>query len=114
MSASCRAPQRKVCDVAAYHHLCPVPGAAGEFSCPGTSFHPAAQGGPAKHGLSALPQSAEGMGSIHKGERGGVEGDAGFACPDRGGGRGEEAVRVSKALVGPAGVLAPVNQAVIE
>ncbi|KAK5854942.1 hypothetical protein PBY51_005091 [Eleginops maclovinus] len=46
----------------------------------------------------------------------GGEGDAGFACPDKEwrGIRGAKVVRLSKALVGPAGVLAPVNQAVIE
>ncbi|KAI4818373.1 hypothetical protein KUCAC02_011716, partial [Chaenocephalus aceratus] len=46
----------------------------------------------------------------------GGEGDAGFACPnkERRGIRGAKVGRLSKALVGPAGVLAPVNQAVIE
>lgn len=49
-----------------------------------------------------------------------MQGDAGCACPDKyrrwgwGGDRGVEVMRVSKALVGTAGVLAPVNQAVIE
>jgi len=46
----------------------------------------------------------------------GGEGDAGFARPDkeRRGIRGAKVGRLTKALVGPAGVLAPVNQAVIE
>lgn len=44
----------------------------------------------------------------------GGEGDAGFACPDKGGGGWTAVMRFSKALVGPAVVLAPVNQAVIE
>lgn len=62
-----------------------------------------------------LSLCAGGGGELHPQGPGG-EGDAGFACPDkeRRGNRGAEVVRVSKALVGPAGVLAPVNQAVIE
>ena len=101
-------------DIAAHYHTCPFKGApvaTVEVSALGPSF--VSRELPPEDSVKHPLHSAGGVSSM--------QGVAGFCLSWQvqavgfwGGDRGAKVMRVSKALVGTAGVLAPVNQAVIE